>query len=315
MSTGRDWRSFNSTWRNYPAHWKIWRWLQKFIWPIKNPQKFVERAEPWGILLAILVFGFDYSDSVEQRTVNAWQLLATDAAGTSGKKEALEYLNKESCILGYCYKERVPLAHIDLGEDIDKSNDSTNPDSKKKGVWLFNVDLRLADLDQVNFERATLEFADLSDAYLAGAKFDGADLECANLSKAELKGARFDKHTDAELVDFTKANLEGVDLANVDTDCANFSGVDLSRALNVTQINLRHACGDEETRQSLKKIRSDQELTIALCTDVKWYPDERLKICDPKKKIWKGKDRKQLPELELDCPVDGHSFLSVKQLP
>ena len=61
----------------------------------------VKEIEPWGILLAavglfmaLITFWIDYSDRVEERTVRAWQLHTTRAPGNSGKREALEYLNR-----------------------------------------------------------------------------------------------------------------------------------------------------------------------------------------------------------------------------
>ena len=89
--------------------------------------KAVQHFEPWGILFAVLglaisivAFWLDHEDRVEARTVNAWNLLTTQASGNSGKIAALEYLNRKDglfCGASGCMitlKKRAPLPAINL---------------------------------------------------------------------------------------------------------------------------------------------------------------------------------------------------------
>jgi hypothetical protein len=143
----------------------------------------VKEIEPWGILLAVVglflslaAFWLDYSDRVEERTVRAWQLLMTKASGNSGKREALEYLNREDglfcgedgCLL--TLKSRTPLVGVDLS-------------APGGGVMAFLDQVRLpdADLKSANLSGANLTEANLSDANLGGANLRGANLGDANL--------------------------------------------------------------------------------------------------------------------------------------
>jgi hypothetical protein len=175
----------------------------------------VKRAEPWGIVIAVvllflslLTYCSDQSGRVEQRTVEAWQLLLHTAPGNSGKREALEYLNKEDgliCIKGNCWpqwKGRAELVGVKLGAYYGEDEDG----NLQGGVFLREVQL--------------------PSAKLAGANFAGAILDGANLSGADLSGAILDR-----------ASLTGADLSG-----AILTGVD-----GLTQEQLDEACGDAST--------------------------------------------------------------------
>jgi hypothetical protein len=118
---------------------------------------FVKEAEPWGILAAVLAlfvsflaFRSDLEDRMEERSVEAWQLLATKASGNSGKREALEYLNNESdgglCLGGLCLlwppKTRTPLVGLDLSpseENTGKLLGHSAPLRFAPGAYLWKV--------------------------------------------------------------------------------------------------------------------------------------------------------------------------------
>lgn len=132
----------------------------------------VKEIEPWGILLAVVglflslaAFCLDYSNRVDERTVRAWQLLTTKAPGNSGKREALEYLNREDglfCGVRGCLltlKARTPLTGVNLS-------------SPEGGAvpFLSRVRLTGAFLDHANLNNADLDGADLEGATLRGAK-------------------------------------------------------------------------------------------------------------------------------------------------
>jgi hypothetical protein len=181
----------------------------------------VRRVEPWGVLFAVVAlflslwaFLSDQSDRVEERTVAAWQLLLTAAPGNSGKREALEYLNKEDgldCIKRSCWpkwKRRTELVGIKL--DAWYGEDSAG--ILRGAVYLRGVQL--------------------ADANLAGANLKGAILDGANLRGADLKDAILDR-----------ADLRGADFHR-----ANLSGADLTGAGGLVQEQLNKACGDAGTK-------------------------------------------------------------------
>ena len=231
---------------------------------------FVKELEPWGILvgvaallLSLLAFWIDYRDRVEERTVRAWQLLTTKAPGNSGKREALEYLNKDDglfCFGGHCLlalKKRKSLVGVDLSVP------------EKAGVVLWHVqlpyaDLRFSDLSQGQVQDANLTNARLEDSRLFATQLDSANLNGANLSRAELI------KTNLRSADLRSANLRSAELSGADLRGANLEGADLTGArltswpirlhpseerrgtdlsqTNVSQEQLNAACGDEHTK-------------------------------------------------------------------
>lgn len=94
------------------------------------------------------------------------------------------------------------------------------------GAWLYEVDLKQADLQNCNLEETDLFEANLTAAVLTAADLADANLRRANLSKANLKAA----------------NLEGADLAE-----ANLIGADLSEAI-LQDVDLSNARFSTETR-------------------------------------------------------------------
>jgi Pentapeptide repeats (8 copies) len=197
--------------------------------------QWVKNVEPYGILLAVLAlflglltFWVDYGDRVEERTARAWQLLTTDAPGNSGKREALEYLNRDDglfCLNGSCLirlKERTPLAGIDLSTTRPKPGKYL-PGLNLAGANLFQANFAGADLENANFAgarlgqtsfaNANLEDADFTGAYLGEADFSNASLDEAEFENAFLGEAKMRRAFLGE-VDFTGARLIGANLAN-----------------------------------------------------------------------------------------------------
>jgi uncharacterized protein YjbI with pentapeptide repeats len=217
---------------------------------LKRLNELVRCAEPWGIMLALIVFALAFIDRVEERTVRAWQLLTTPAPGNSGKGSALEYLNEEDGLLcwgGSCLitmKSQTPLRGIDLSPpDRTPDNSEDDPpgaylrDVKLSGAFLREANLPDADLIGANLSGADLVAAnlrgaklswpaDLSGAILIEADLSGADLRKANLSDAKLSRAKL---SGANLIG---ANLSDANLSDcVDRVCADLSGANLTDAI------------------------------------------------------------------------------------
>ncbi|MGI9437176.1 MAG: pentapeptide repeat-containing protein [Geminicoccaceae bacterium] len=151
----------------------------------------IARIQPYAILVIALclifigiVLGHLYLNSFEDKTFRAWQLVTSNDHRVSGKKEALEYLNRVDGILcfdnDWCaipLKRRTRLpglvlpvspggqgSHLSL---IDLRN-ALLVDADFSGAWMRGADLRGADLRGVNFSRTRLHNADLRGARLAG---------------------------------------------------------------------------------------------------------------------------------------------------
>jgi Pentapeptide repeats (8 copies) len=171
--------------------------------------------ERWGIplalgalLMSLVTYCSDYIDRVEERRVQAWQLLLATAPGNSGKREALEYLNKDVTLLWIIpLKPRTELTGIKLGAYSGKD---------QSGAWVGGVYLRGVQLPSANLRSAQLNGADLTGANLSDTDLGGADLQGAILEDAHLKGSVL-------------------------------SGADLTGAHGLTQRQLDDACGDRST--------------------------------------------------------------------
>lgn len=165
--------------------------------------------EPYGFLVGVIAlvvaaaaFVIDLYDRQEERVVRAWQLVTTQAAGNSGKKEALEYLNRRETIFGWpaeadhwAYdvlplKRRVDLVGIDLSVEKGQTG-AFLVDVQLPGANLRKAKLAGAILTRANLLGADLEGADLTGAQLVGANLTHAVLDRARLVSANLKEASF----------------------------------------------------------------------------------------------------------------------------
>ena len=104
-----------------------------------------------------------------------------------------------------------------------------DPNSIRRPLNLFRVDLGErwlagADLRNADLRSASLVKADLSGAYLGGAKLSKADLRDATLTVADLQGA------DLGAAKLQGADLMGATLRNANLGEANLQGADLRRA-------------------------------------------------------------------------------------
>jgi uncharacterized protein YjbI with pentapeptide repeats len=115
----------------------------------------------------------------------------------------------------------------------DNLAETTNP-NKIKILDLSGTNLRGADLNEANLNRANLIGADLNEANLNRANLIGADLNEANLIGAYLNGA-----------DLNRADLNGADLNRADLNEANLNRANLIGAYlngaNLNRANLNRA--------------------------------------------------------------------------
>ena len=154
-----------------------------------------------ALCLAAIQFLLDSVNRVDERIARAWQIVATQAPGNSGKKEALEYLNRRDGLLCwgsssrtciFAFKLRTELTGIDLSE------------IRHHGTVI---------LDNVNLSGAVLKNANLSGVSLIEANLSGSDLLSTNLSGTLLFGAN--------LSGTNLSRAQGLEQAQLDLACAN----------------------------------------------------------------------------------------------
>ena len=208
----------------------------------------VTLIEPWGILvtvvalvLTVVQFWIEYEDRVNERVVRAWTLVTAAAPGNSGKREALEYLNREDGL--FCFESLwkecpIVLKRRAMLVGIDLSTSRLGGD----GVFLVGANLSGAVLSSANLSGATLIAADLTGALLINANLSGAVLSSANLTEATLARANL---SGARLF---KANLTGATLIK-----ANLTGASLNGAENLSQEQLDKACAAPENPPGLPR--------------------------------------------------------------
>jgi uncharacterized protein YjbI with pentapeptide repeats len=149
-----------------------------------------------------------------------------------------------------------------------------NHDADLSGAYLGNANFTRAnlsgsDLSEAQINEANFDNAVLADAILAGAKIRSTEFRNSDLSSAVLTSATISRtgFEDANLsgADLRNAILSGVDLANANLSSALLDGTrliawkssgrgrpktrgtNLTTAKGLTQAQLDHACGDEET--------------------------------------------------------------------
>jgi uncharacterized protein YjbI with pentapeptide repeats len=155
------------------------------------------------------------------------------------------------------FRENNPQIKIDLrGANLYQVNFGR---ANLSSANLSCADLRYAELSWANLERANLEGANLAGANLAGANLKGANLADANLEGANLEGANL-AGTNLEGANlygdsFMNADLRGADLSRAYCRCANFMNADLRgadlRVASLAQSNLLGAKIDYQIQDGL----------------------------------------------------------------
>lgn len=191
-----------------------------------------------------VVWNDEFFARTEEREARALQMIGTKLPGESGKKWALEFLNKQG----------KDLISVNVSEEFNEGKVVLNKiiltkahlvDSIFSGVISENSDFSYSDLEGSNFSgtelnrsifrNANLNHANFSDANMLGselinANLDNADFSAANLSDSKLRGAVLThtnfKSTTLSRVDFSDAVVWEI-LVNENTNIenANFSNI------------------------------------------------------------------------------------------
>lgn len=164
------------------------------------------------IVITAIKFGWDASDRHRKHLFENWDIVAldTDAKGipikvSRGRKEALEYLNDRGADLSRLQAQDAVLNQLNLptpmvGGDRTQLQDAnfqhaTLYKSYLVGANLYNAVFNRANLDRANLEGATLisahfQDADLQNACLRSTALQDADFSNANLDKTDFRGAK-----------------------------------------------------------------------------------------------------------------------------
>ena len=293
MSTNRDWKEFNNTWRDRAGEKTfdaIITALGQFIFAAEG---IIKRLEPFGILLAamglvvsIIAFQIDYRDRTVERKFRAWEIASAAGPSSGGKIDAVELLLRNgndisgAQIAGSHWILRdlsgANLNRTNLSNAMLNKTDFRRADLSRanlSGADLSGADLRKALLAETNLSKAFLGAARIGSAFLANANLSKADLSYAflsraNLTEADLSGAILEgaKLSMAILsgANLSHANLAGADLQNANLDGSDLSGADLSAAkLDGVYLFAANLSGTDLTYS--KGI--EQELLVQACGD------------------------------------------------
>ena len=188
---------------------------------------------------AALTFLFDMHDRVDSRVNQAWEILAIDARGNSGKVNALNYLNKEDLRWWvWPKKKRSSLRGLDMSYEsgmgvylvgVDLSNaeimQSKLTRANLDDSTLVKTNLYQSDFSQVFARDANLTGVNLTVSCVDGTGFVRTDLTDAQFAVSNLTGAVFDKISNFHGASFGGANLSEAKFINSDITTVDFEGV------------------------------------------------------------------------------------------
>lgn len=225
------------------------------------------------VIFALFVIATDLVERQAQHINQAWGVVATDAPGNSGKIQALEYLNSQSCwrvlslrvlninCVWFSWKQRMPLNGIDLRSQPDQDGPYLQKINLQGaalyGAHLVRAYLVWSNLKHLKAERINLQYADLN----------SADMRYANLLAANLRYAKL-----------FNVNLEGALLQDANFEGAYFGGANLQDAY----LGKAHLRGVKKlTCEQLTKAKdwflADRDAELACGKDIPEPPPEMLK--------------------------------------
>ena len=188
-----------------------------------------------GLVIAMIALRLDLEALREERTTRAWQTVAAETRGNTGKREALQFLARnghalsgihvapnslrkdgDRLLLACGYRVYIPglnlpnvnatganLSCADLVDFDGNADAATFSDAV-----LDRASLVRAHAEHTDFSRATLTMADFRGAQLGGAKFVGATLTQARFEYSSLQSVAFDDAA-VEGISIDHASLQG----------------------------------------------------------------------------------------------------------
>ncbi|MBW3695727.1 pentapeptide repeat-containing protein [Vibrio sp. T187] len=178
------------------------------------------------LLIALFTFVNDLDDKQISQINSAWQLLHNDKPGSSGEREALEYLNSQKCF-GLCWKERVDLTYVDLA-------------SKENKAYLKDINLKNANLYQAKLNSAILVSANFQNASLISSEFDDAELVLANFDNTVLYDSSF-VNSKSAVATFLNARIYETSFNGAILPYSDFRGATILEDTDFSNANLSRA--------------------------------------------------------------------------
>ena len=246
---------------------------------------------------AALTFVVDLQDRRLARTHQAWQMLALQSTGSTGKADALEYLNlNQQEFWRWPKKIRSNLTGVDVSSSKEAPLE-LGPIDLSNGI-LAGSDFSYAQLDSAVFDNADLTHAKFNGASLVESSFlDWPTLRSTQYLNTDLYGSDFTyaffkesclidvDFRSAELslgsfnnsllfhVDFTNSNLERRDFIQTNISGSNFAGATIDE--EEMQIHWGFDSGivsDSRKKEDISRFTHLNPKPIALTAA--WYWDE-----------------------------------------
>ena len=183
-----------------------------------------------GVVIATVALWLDLDARQEERVSRAWQTVSGNAAGNTGKADALKYLAAIGQDLRWT---DISPASTDGGRMVDCRYRIYVPGLDLRGTVLDNARLSCADMDAGDPDSRTARFdgSSLNGTHWIATKVERASFRQAVLRSADFRGARLGQSdfTQADLLQakFSYASLQGTDFASARLDSVTILHADL----------------------------------------------------------------------------------------
>jgi uncharacterized protein YjbI with pentapeptide repeats len=196
---------------------------------------------PLFLVISLMVL-VTFNPQLFRRPLYLFRAALSDAwlGGLDMRYASLGFANLQRAYLQLANLQHANLLWADLqGADLQQAN-------------LRHAKLQLANLQHANLlgaylQGAKLLYANLQQANLLGAYLQGAKLQVANLQEADLQYANL-QEADLQQANLRHAKLQLANLQHANLLWADLQGADLTKAKNLTQDQIKTACGDENTK-------------------------------------------------------------------
>jgi uncharacterized protein YjbI with pentapeptide repeats len=220
--------SLDFPWFN-PKEWINWyeEKPEKILrgWVLRSLLKFGVLSAGLGTLWVFGKFIVNLPAIEREKYFQAWQVINTAQGqpGLGGRKEALEYLNKETSLWYTPSCKQKQNNDCLVGIKIEEAN--------LNGISLEGANLKSSEFRETSFRAAILKEATFDQANLEKARFKGANLEGAVFKDTNLKGAVFTELTKEVAEEATKTNLKGTRFEGANLTGADLTGANLEGAV------------------------------------------------------------------------------------
>lgn len=215
-------------------------------------QRFVRGVAAFGIFGGIFTIVGYYLEGEDRRTtriVNAWQLIAQTGSGNLGKREALQFLSSQDCVIGSGFESRSlasllseVISHpqrcafgLAMGPRVDFAGLELAPLRQDgvislDGLTLFDVAFENAIFSMVSLRSAQLSNVEFKNSILRGLSFTGARLYNMKVDSGELNCVSMEK-VDVRSIDLFGSNVRSIEIVNSKFVGGRISAASMPRSL------------------------------------------------------------------------------------